>query len=265
MCIVIAFFGVAPEAPLLIAANRDEFFDRPSERPTRLNPALNIYGGRDLRGGGTWLAVRPDGVFAALTNEPPDGPPDPACPTRGELIPQVLSSAKFSEMVACMASIDCARYAPFNLIVGHAEQLAIMRSQDRNGPQLLPHGIHVLTNGPLNDRSQPKVRRAHALCEAGLSAGDVWRRLPVILSDSSDARGQDSDRVISETGGFEQALQSIKVVTPFYGSRSSAMLMLRAGKTERYLHGEGPPGEVPMVGYTDLWQGMDGTSKEQPG
>lgn len=66
MCVLAVFLGLDPERPLVVAANRDEFYGRPSQPPQVLNPG--VLGPRDLQGGGTWLAVNEQGLFAAVTN-----------------------------------------------------------------------------------------------------------------------------------------------------------------------------------------------------
>src|SRR5450432_4117459 len=86
MCLLIALSQVVDGAPLMVAANRDEFYARPATGVTVLRDAgPRILGGRDLVAGGTWLAVNADGVLAGLTNQPTGHSPDPAKRTRGEL------------------------------------------------------------------------------------------------------------------------------------------------------------------------------------
>ena len=92
MCLLIAISGVVADAPLLIAANRDEFYDRDAVNLTVLQDTEpRMLGGRDLVAGGTWLAVNEHGVVAALTNKPTDGQRDPAKRSRGE-IPLLLAA-----------------------------------------------------------------------------------------------------------------------------------------------------------------------------
>ena len=79
MCLLIAMFGVVPDAPLIVAANRDERFDRPAVPITVLRERRpRILGGRDELAGGTWLAVNEHGVVAGLTNQPSFNGRDPA-------------------------------------------------------------------------------------------------------------------------------------------------------------------------------------------
>ena len=79
VCLLVLLFGVDPDAPLVVAANRDERLDRPAVAMTVLaEGGPRILGGRDNKAGGTWLAVNEYGVVAGLTNRPaPDGA-DPA-------------------------------------------------------------------------------------------------------------------------------------------------------------------------------------------
>jgi len=92
VCLLIAISGVVADAPLLIAANRDEFYDRDAVNLTVLQDTEpRMLGGRDLVAGGTWLAVNERGVVAALTNKPTEGQRDPAKRSRGE-IPLLLAA-----------------------------------------------------------------------------------------------------------------------------------------------------------------------------
>ena len=88
MCLLIALSGVVPGAPLIVAANRDEFYRRPAVTMTTLRDAdPRVLGGRDELAGGTWLAVNEHGVVAGLTNQPAPGGRDLTKRSRGELPP----------------------------------------------------------------------------------------------------------------------------------------------------------------------------------
>ena len=252
MCIVIALVRMTPDMPLMVAANRDEFFDRPSEGPTCLDQYARIFGGRDLRGGGTWLAVKPNGFFAALTNEPHQEDGGIERPSRGEIIPYLLAAPDLDAILRRAENLRERPFAPFNLMLGDGARLAVIRSGHVTSVQWVGRGIHILPNGPLNDVDIHKVRRARKLCYAALKNGEISRELPHILADT---RQPDviPNRPMHQPVDFAQALEAIKVVTPIYGSRSSSILMIRPGKTEQYLHAEGPPGEVGFHDWTHLF------------
>src|SRR5665213_123466 len=97
MCLLVAVFQVVEDAPLIIAANRDERYDRPATPLTALSPARpRILGGRDELAGGTWLAVNEHGVVAGLTNRPSPGGRDPTKRSRGEL-PLIIAGQPTAE------------------------------------------------------------------------------------------------------------------------------------------------------------------------
>ena len=124
VCLLIALFGVVPGVPLLIAANRDEMYQRPADPITVLRAAQpRILGGRDELAGGTWLAVNEHGVVAGLTNQP-TGARDPAKRSRGEL-PLAFAAypdAKTAVTEVC-ARLDPAAYNPCWMLVGDRHAL----------------------------------------------------------------------------------------------------------------------------------------------
>ena len=117
MCLIAFAIDADPACPLLIAANRDEFFDRPTEPLHRwaLPDGSFVMAGRDLRDGGTWLGVGENGRVAMLTNVR-SAHPGPGRRSRGELPARWLQADIDAEDL--FAGIDPAQYGGFNLIVG---------------------------------------------------------------------------------------------------------------------------------------------------
>src|SRR5689334_13802411 len=107
-----------PDRPVILAANRDEFYARPARGPGALAPG--IVGGRDELAGGTWLALRVDGAFAAVTNQRTFAPRDAAARSRGEL-PLALLARPVREMAAFAGALDASEYNDGNLMFGSAE------------------------------------------------------------------------------------------------------------------------------------------------
>ena len=120
MCLIAFAIGVSRRWPLVIAANRDEFFDRPTLPLARWQTAAghSIISGRDLQAGGTWLGLSSTGRIAMLTNvrELPQTP-DVSVRSRGDLVMRWLDGA-FLDADAMTAEIDPQAYAGFNLVVG---------------------------------------------------------------------------------------------------------------------------------------------------
>jgi len=243
MCTILAFHRVHSEASLVIAANRDEFYARPTAPPELLDPERRIYGGRDLKAGGTWLGVTPDGLFVAVTNQRTFSPPDPARHSRGELVLQALRCRSIAEVRALIASLDGRTYNPFNLLFGDGRELSVAyaREEQQIGIETfeLP-GVIVLANDRVGAPEYPKTQRAEELI-ASLPSIEA---LKVVLADHE----KPSLEAIAEPPAgspFDRALlrefQALCIHTPLYGTRSSSIVAIEPGRTLRYLHADGPP------------------------
>ena len=115
MCLILFAYRVRADAPLIVAANRDEFYARPAALAHRWDDAPHVFAGRDLSAGGTWLGVSTSGRFAAVTNfsETPDGPVPPG--SRGDLTANFLRGTIGARAYA--ESIDDDRYRGFSLLL----------------------------------------------------------------------------------------------------------------------------------------------------
>ncbi len=155
--------GTVPGLPLLVAANRDELYQRPADPVTVLRAAQpRILGGRDEVAGGTWLAVNEHGVVAGLTNQPTT-PRDPARRSRGEL-PLAFTAypdAKTAVTEVC-ARLDPAAFNPCWMLVGDQDALfsVDLSGGHRARVEELPPGSYVLENAPLHQRSAKQQRVA---------------------------------------------------------------------------------------------------------
>ncbi|MCW3149395.1 NRDE family protein [Stutzerimonas stutzeri] len=220
MCLIVFAWRPAHALPLVVAANRDEFHERPSLALAAWDDAPDIIGGRDLQAGGTWMGIRPDGRFAALTNIRAGGQP-PGRRSRGELPEQYLRSDLHpAEYLAKLAGcVD--DYAGFNLLAGTAEELWHFNSQ-LGKPQRLDAGVYGLSNADL-DTPWPKLRRARAALVAQLGAAQPESLLQ-LLSDDQPA----ADAELPSTGvppEWERRLSSIFIASPEYGTRASTALL----------------------------------------
>lgn len=251
MCLLIAISGVIDDAPLLVAANRDEFYAREAEPMTVLRDAgPRVLGGRDQVAGGTWMAVNQHGVVAALTNKPAEGGRDPAKRSRGE-IPLLLAA---QPSAAAAADALRSRFVPreFNpcwVLVGDRQDLFYV---DMTGPgrvesQLLPPGVHILENKPLGD---PSAKVDHVLSRLGdcrsRSADAVIRSLRTILADHvMPLKAVDT----SETAERQAAVSACCVHTELYGTRSSMLVWdpPSASDLPRVWSSDGPPCTHPRL------------------
>ena len=228
MCLILVGWRVHPEYPLVMAANRDEFHERPTAAADWWRDRPSILAGRDLQAGGTWLGVARNGTVAALTNYRDPARIRPGAPSRGGLVVQMLeSSAPIPERLGQIQSMS-ARYADFNLIVSDGTALGVYESVPAAG-RLLEPGIYGLSNHLL-DTPWPKVQRAKsqlALAIGSLPSEDGLRDL---LRD--DRRPRDEE--LPRTGvslEFERLLSSAFIIGDSYGTRSSTVLLLdRSGE-----------------------------------
>ncbi len=245
MCTIIAFHRVHPEAPLVIAANRDEFYARASEPPHLLEPG--IYGGRDLKAGGTWLGVTPDGLFVAVTNQRTFAPPDPSRHSRGELVMQALRCGSIAEIASLIASLDGRAYNPFNLLYGDGRELhvAYAREERAIGTESFAPGVIVLANDRVGAPEYPKTQRAEHLVTPPPKIDD----LAAVLADhekpplAAIAEPPAGSRFTRE---LLRELQALCIHTPLYGTKSASIVALEPGRVLRYLHAEGPPCTTPF-------------------
>ncbi|HEV8591992.1 MAG TPA: NRDE family protein, partial [Pyrinomonadaceae bacterium] len=121
MCVIYVAFGQRADRPLILIANRDEFYERPTAAAAWWDNAPNIFAGRDLVSGGTWLGVTKDGRFAAVTNYR-----DPNAPigkrSRGLLVSDFLRSSKTPSEYLAEVSQVADDYSGFNLLAGRIDQ-----------------------------------------------------------------------------------------------------------------------------------------------
>ncbi|MEN7342459.1 MAG: NRDE family protein [Pseudomonadota bacterium] len=189
MCLVLLSWKTKPDLPLIIAANRDEQFNRPASPIGYWEDAPDIVGGRDLVAKGTWLALAKNGRFGVITNFR-DPTPVAAPRSRGDLIPAWLSGLKSPAQF--LSDIENAedQYAGFNLLFGDRDGLYYFsnRSLD-SGP--LPAGFYALSNGAL-DEAWPKMQRGEAFMRTVLEKNAATlHAFDPFLTDRRQAPDQD--------------------------------------------------------------------------
>ena len=222
MCILLIAIEAMPEWPLLLLGNRDEFHARPSSAAQPWHGAPDCLGGIDQVGGGSWLAQRNDGRFAAVTNRR-TGLPAQAPHSRGDLVRSFVvgseSATRFGQRV--LAHID--DYGPFNLVFGDRSAVWVIDGHEEK-LQRLGAGIHVVSNGPLGSR-WPKVERLEAGFRRALGSGQRDDAgLLGLLADES----QPADEALPDTGvgaHLERVLAPIFIRGEHYGTRASSLVL----------------------------------------
>ncbi len=230
MCLVLFALDAHPRHRLLVAANRDEHFARPTSPAAFWDDAPDVLAGRDLDKGGTWLGVARDGRFAALTNYR-GAAPVPDGPSRGALAADylrgTLSPAAFIETLSPRA----ASYQGFSLLLGDATSMRYYSNRLEASPAggiEVGTGIHGLSNHLL-DTPWPKVVRGRRALEASLGL-DPQAREQQLVAALSD-RAPPPDEQLATMGApiaFERALASPFIHAPErdYGTRCSTLLSI---------------------------------------
>lgn len=238
MCLIAFHWEPSGETPLVLAANRDEFYERPTA-PMAWWEGGRILAGRDLQAGGTWLGVGPGGRFAALTNHRDPSKTRPGRATRGLLPVRFLEVAHAAGAFLEELRPVAGRYNPFNLLVYDGRDLLGFESRQDRVLSFTP-GIHALSNGHF-DEPWPKVERL----KAGLvdAEGDD-EALLALLREAAPF----PDERLPSTGvalAWERVLSPAFIHTPTYGTRASTILRLgreAVSVAEQRFSPEGPEG-----------------------
>jgi uncharacterized protein with NRDE domain len=259
MCTIIALQGLREDFPVVVAANRDEFYARPATPPRRLLEEPVAAGGRDLSAGGTWMGVTAGGFFVAVTNRRGLAPGMVQAKSRGTLVLEALRLGQTQAVRAMLSEIDARAYNEFNLMFGDANGLWLAYGRQGGDGALhaepMPDGLHVLPNDRLDSPEFPKCERARSLVEP--SAQATW---PELRQTLQEALGDDHT-VLTEpppsapaffTTELTTKLSALCVRTPLYGTRSSSVVALQHGRCAHYLHAEGPPDETAFEEVTGL-------------
>jgi len=223
MCLIVLGIGLRADFPLLIAANRDEFFARPSAPADFWPDAPGVLAGRDLEQGGTWMGVGREGRFAAVTNFR-DGGRRTGRRSRGWLVRDFLAGRESPDAFLSAVDAEHAHYDGFNLIVGNGRRMLHYSNRTRCVSHL-EDGVYGLSNHLL-DTPWPKVERAkQALRALGPAAPEeVEPGLARLLAD--DARAPDD--ALPSTGvalEWERVLSSAFIRTDGYGTRASTLVL----------------------------------------
>lgn len=244
MCLILLAWQAHPGYPLVVAANRDEFFSRRTAAADFWEVAPDVLAGRDLEAGGTWLGVTRGGRFAALTNYRDPASNKSGAPSRGQLASRFLSGAQSPQKYLTELEAVAAAYNGFNLLFGNLESLWCF-SNCGEGEQALVPGVYGLSNH-LIDTPWPKVARGKSALNAALQALPDEAPLFALLRDDSIA----PDEVLPRTGvslEWERLLSSAFVSSPGYGTRSATVLLRDAAGNVRFIEqgflAGGQPGE----------------------
>ncbi|CAA9313725.1 MAG: Uncharacterized NRDE family protein [uncultured Gemmatimonadetes bacterium] len=241
MCLVLFAADTHSAYPLVVAANRDERFDRPAAPAAWWSDAPRVLAGRDLQGRGTWMGVTRDGRWAAVTNvREPSVPQRPDAPSRGDLVAGFLRGGEDARTYTARVATRAAEWNGFNLLAGDARGVWWL-SNRAPGPVRVEPGVHGLSNALL-DTPWPKVERGREDL-ARILAGPA-DEMEEALFRTLALRDPAPDAHLPDTGvgvEWERALSSLFIALPHYGTRASTVLLVgRDGRvrfTERTVRG----------------------------
>ncbi len=223
MCLILFSYLKHPRYRLVLAGNRDEFYERPTRSAAFWEEDKNILAGKDLQAGGTWLGITRTGRFAAITNYREPDAFKPGSPSRGKLISGFLQEdskpCDYLRGVAARSSL----YNGFNILAGDAEKLCYFSNRNGGVKELAP-GIYGLSNHLL-DTPWPKVSLGKKLLGSALNGDILPEEIFRILGDST----KPGDSELPKTGvslEWERILSSIFIVSPVYGTRSSTLITI---------------------------------------
>ncbi len=233
MCLAVIALDRHPRYQLVVAANRDEFHNRPAARvhAWRDECGAELLAGRDLQQGGTWLGVNRAGRWAFVTNVREPGRHDPHAPSRGSIVPRVLRDENDMRASVRQVVLAAARHNGFNVVAGEGT-IAVFGSNRQNDVDELRAGVYGVSNASI-DTDWPKLVRAKNGVNSWLErSADDLDALFDVLADRTPA----SDEALPDTGiprERERLLSSPFIVSADYGTRCSTVLAIdRAGEID---------------------------------
>lgn len=234
MCTVVLSLRPGHPWPILLAANRDERVDRPWEPPAAHWPERpGVVAGRDLLGGGTWMAMR-DGVVAAVLNRPGSLGPAPGKLSRGDLPLQAVEHSCAAQAAAALATLEAGAYRSFNMVVADCTGAWFVRGLGVGRPDIwvLEPGVHIVTAHDPDDPASPRgaayLPRFRDAAAPDPARGD-WDAWTTLLADRS---GGGTAINVPERDGF--------------GTVCSSLVALPDRGAPAWLFAAGPPDRAPF-------------------
>lgn len=247
MCTLTIAFQVFDDAPIAVAANRDEMLDRPARPPARIEDEPPIVAPLDAEAGGTWIGYNADGVFVGITNRWVEGTPAPDR-SRGLLVRDALSHTD-SEMAARAVERELRErsYDGFNLVIADAQAAILFEWDGRLSVSNLRPGVHVVMNAGFDD----EFVNLETQYERGEQQADNARRVREALqTEPGESVESWIDRAAVVLGDHDYGVcihpaeSDVPEATrpaPGYGTRSSSLIILYSDGTASYQFADGPP------------------------
>lgn len=223
MCLIVFGWNAHPKYKLILAANRDEFYNRPTAPAGFWKDQPEILGGRDLKAGGSWLTVSKKGKIAAVTNYRHVTNQKATATSRGEIPVNFLKGGKSPEEYIKSLHADREKYNGFNALIGDRDNLAHYSNYEGKLNVIEP-GIHGLSNALLNTQ-WPKVELAKMRLKHLMDNQFNHDDLLEMMADNQTAE----DAKLPDTGvayQWEKALSAMHIKTENYGTCCSTVITM---------------------------------------
>ena len=245
MCLIVIAWKARDDLPLIVAANRDEWRDRPAQPAHWWDDHPSLLAGRDLQAGGTWMGMTRAGRFAAVTNFRDPSDRRATAKSRGGIVTEFLLGSDRPRLYLERLAARAGDYNGFNLLAGTADELWYFGSREGSA-RLVEPGVHGISNHLL-DEPWPKVVKGRAEMSAALTEADPVPRLFAALSDGAGA----PDAALPDTGvgiAWERRLAAALITGEDYGTRCSTVIARASDGTVRFEERtRGPDGAATSV------------------
>ncbi len=225
MCIIFFAYKSHPQYKLILAANRDEFYERPTKTADLWEDYPDILGGRDLEKMGTWMAIDKQGRFGAVTNYRDFSLHKKESLSRGNLVKDYLTNNKDIKDYLKEIKDNKDKYNPFNLILGDEKNLYYYCNVE-NDIKKIQSGIYGLSNHLL-DTPWPKISRGKEIFKSIIKHSKEIEIDMLFNMLRDDIRAKDSELPNTGVGTeWERILSPIFIKSPNYGTRASTVLLV---------------------------------------
>ncbi len=250
MCLVLFSWRQYASFPLVVMANRDEFYARPAAQADFWEDAPRLLAGKDLEGQGTWFGVTRSGRWATITNFRAPSEMRPDAPSRGHLVTDFLLGTDNPDAYLQRVHTKASAYNGFNLLVGTAEQLCHYANKEGVVRTLAP-GLYGLSNHLL-DTPWPKVQRGKEALKQYLQTCAGTEQMPEYTHpfEALQNRTRPTDAELPSTGvslEWERVLSPMFIESQAYGTRCSTFLAVRASGEIQFAEQTYPNPHTPQI------------------
>ena len=253
MCTLVAIHRVVPGRWLVVAANRDEFLDRPSEGPKLWRGDLGrggpLVAPTDIRAGGTWLGVNRHGVFSALTNLR-SATRDQGRISRGKVVVDSLRVESAVEAAAVLESLPAGSHNPFNFFVADQEHAFLAVYDEEIKLRKLNPGVYVIGNGNPLETPEPGLMRLQSRVDSVVAGQkeDLIETLAAFCREHTNGGGSLEDLCVHMGDRYGTRSSILLELNEFVGREAEEVRRTGGGsirKGSRLLYADGPPCQAP--------------------